>query len=152
MHKINIYSIAKSNNDEFDTISKEFIKMSSKYAKVESFNLFNKKISKAQMIGQRESQESYTEAFSAHMNGFNIALDVNGKKLDSFKFAKLIEDKVTINFFIGGAYGFNNEFLQLCDIKISLSELTMAHKIAHITLMEQIFRGLCINNNHPYHK
>ncbi|OUR73703.1 23S rRNA (pseudouridine(1915)-N(3))-methyltransferase RlmH [Arcobacter sp. 31_11_sub10_T18] len=152
LHKINIYSIAKSNNDEFDLISNDFIKMSSKYAKVESFNMFNKKISKAQMIGQRESQQAYTDAFLPHMQGFNIALDVKGKKLDSFKFAKLIDDKVTINFFIGGAYGFNNEFLQLCDAKISLSELTMAHKIAHVVLMEQIFRGLCINNNHPYHK
>jgi len=152
LHKINIYSIAKSVNDEFDTISKDFIKMSSKYAKVQSFNMFDKKISKAQMIGQRESQQSYTEAFLPHMNGFNIALDVKGKKLDSFKLANIIEGHVTINFFIGGAYGFNNEFLQLCDSKISLSELTMAHKIAHIVLIEQIFRGLCINNNHPYHK
>jgi 23S rRNA (pseudouridine1915-N3)-methyltransferase len=30
--------------------------------------------------------------------------------------------------------------------------LTYAHKIANIVLCEQIFRGLCINHNHPYHK
>jgi len=150
--KINIYSIAKTSNDEFDKIASEFIKMSSKYAKVDTFNMFNKKISKAQTIGQRESQQSYTDAFKPHMQGFNIALDVKGKKVDSFAFAKLIDDKITINFFIGGAYGFNEEFLQLCDTKISLSDLTMAHKIAHIMLLEQTFRGLCINNNHPYHK
>jgi len=152
MAKINIYSIAKSTNDEFDTIAKEFIKMASKYAKVESFNMFNKKISKAQTIGQKEAQQSYTDAFLPNMQGFNVALDVKGKKLDSFAFAKLIDDKSIINFFIGGAYGFNEEFLRLCDTKISLSELTMAHKVAHIMLLEQTFRGLCINNNHPYHK
>ncbi len=152
MTKINIYSIAKSTNDEFDTIVKEFIKMSLKYAKVEVFNMFNKKISKAQTIGQKESQESYAEAFLPNMQGFNIALDVLGKKHDSFSFAKLIDDKTTINFFIGGAYGFNNDFLSRCDTKISLSDLTMAHKVAHIVLLEQTFRGLCINNNHPYHK
>lgn len=152
MLKINIYSIAKSTNDEFDSIIKEFIKMSSKYAKVDIFNMFTKKISKAQTIGQKEAQESYTEAFIHNMQGFNIALDVQGKKLDSYGFAKLIDDKATINFFIGGAYGFNSNFLQLCDTKISLSELTMAHKIAHLVLLEQTFRGLCINNNHPYHK
>ena len=70
LHKINIYSIAKSNNDEFDLISNDFIKMSSKYAKVESFNMFNKKISKAQMIGQIESQQAYTDTFMSHMQGF----------------------------------------------------------------------------------
>ncbi len=152
MTKINIYSIAKSTNDEFDDISKDFIKMASKYAKIESFNMFNKNISKAQTIGQKEAQQSYADVFKPKMQGFNIALDVLGKKMDSFKFAKLIEDKVTINFFIGGAFGFNQEFLQLCNAKISLSELTMAHKIAHIVLLEQTFRALCINNNHPYHK
>ncbi len=152
MSKINIYSIAKSTNDEFDTIAKEFIKMSSKYAKVETFNMFNKNISKAQTIGQKEAQQSYTDVFAPKMQGFNIALDVLGKKHDSFSFAKLIDDKATVNFFIGGAYGFNKDFLDKCDTKISLSDLTMAHKVAHIMLLEQTFRGLCIINNHPYHK
>ncbi len=150
--KINIYSIAKSLNDEFDGIAKEFIKMSSKYAKVESFNMFNKNISKAQTIGQKEAQQSYTDVFLPKMQGFNIALDVLGKKHDSYSFSKLIDDKPVINLFIGGAYGFNNDFLNKCDCKISLSDLTMAHKVAHVVLLEQIFRGLCIINNHPYHK
>lgn len=131
----------------------EFIKMSSKYAKVEVHSLFNKQISKAQTIGQVESQKAYNEIFIPKLDsGFNIALDVLGKKVDSFKFAKLIENKQTINFYIGGAYGFDREFLQKCDTTISLSELTMAHKIANIVLCEQVFRALCIINNHPYHK
>jgi hypothetical protein len=42
---------------------------------------------------------------------------------------------------------------QLCLKKIiSLSRLTYAHKIAKVVLFEQIYRGLCIKNNHPYHK
>ena len=40
--KINIYSIIKPSKDEFDVLIKEFIKMSSKYAKVEVFYIFNK--------------------------------------------------------------------------------------------------------------
>ena len=35
---------------------------------------------------------------------------------------------------------------------ISLTKLTLAHKIAKLMLFEQIFRGLCINAGHPYHK
>ena len=49
--KINIYSIIKPSKDEFDVLIKEFIKMSSKYAKVEVFYIFNKNIAKAQTIG-----------------------------------------------------------------------------------------------------
>ncbi len=153
MNKINIYQIAKSSNDEFNKIIDDFIKMSSKYSKVEIHNLFNKKIAKAQMISDVEAKKSYSEVFEPFLNnGYNIALDVLGKKVDSYEFAKNLQNHAVINFFIGGAFGFETSFLQKCDKKISLSELTFAHKIANIVLLEQIFRGLCINNNHPYHK
>lgn len=127
--------------------------MSSRWAKVEVHSLFNKQIAKAQTIGEKESQQSYNELYIPKLtSGYNIALDVLGAKVDSFKFSKLMENKLTINFFIGGAYGFNREFLLKCDKSLSLSELTYAHKIANIVLCEQIFRSLCILNNHPYHK
>jgi len=151
--KINIYQIAKNDKDEFEPIINNFIKMASKYAKVEIHNLFNNTIGKQQTIGENEAKKSYSEVFEPKLSlGFNIALDVLGKKLDSFAFSKLLEDKITINFFIGGAYGFERTFLNKCDKVITLSDLTMAHKIANLVLMEQIFRGLCISNNHPYHK
>ena len=151
--KINIYQIVKKSNDSFEPLIKEFIKMSGKWAKVEVHSLFNKQIAKAQTIGQKESHQAYNELYIPKLdNGFNIALDVLGKKVDSFAFSKLLEDKQIINIFIGGAYGFDREFLKKCDISISLSDLTMAHKVANLVLCEQIFRALCISNNHPYHK
>jgi 23S rRNA (pseudouridine1915-N3)-methyltransferase len=127
--------------------------MSGRFAKVEVHSLFNKQISKAQTIGEKESQQAYNELYIPKLSaGYNIALDVLGKQVDSFKFSKLLNDKITINFYIGGAYGFDREFIRKCDTTISLSQLTYAHKIANIVLVEQIFRSLCILNNHPYHK
>jgi len=152
MLKINIYAIVKPSTDEFDKISKDFIKMSSKYAKVEVHSIFNKNISKAQTIGEKESKDSYTKAYEPFMDGYCIALDVLGKNLDSFEFSQMITNNNKINFFIGGAYGFEKEFLKKCDKVISLSSLTMAHKIVTLVLLEQVFRGLAIKNNHPYHK
>ncbi|WP_320036217.1 23S rRNA (pseudouridine(1915)-N(3))-methyltransferase RlmH [Halarcobacter sp.] len=152
MAKINIYAIVKPSKDEFDKLSNDFIKMCSKFAKVEVHSVFNKNIAKAQTIGEKEAQKSYTEAFEPHMKGFCIALDVLGKKIDSFKFSEIITTHSEINFFIGGAYGFERSFLDKCDISISLSALTMAHKVVTLVLLEQIFRGLAIKNNHPYHK
>ena len=150
---INIYQIAKNDKDYFEPIVKDFIKMSSRFAKVQIHYMFTKQISKDQTIGLKEAQESYNNNFLPKLDsGYNIALDVLGKKVDSFKFASLLKDKSTINFFIGGAFGFDKTFLEKCDKIISLSDLTYAHKIANIVLCEQIFRGLCINHNHPYHK
>ena len=127
--------------------------MSSKYATVEVHSLFNKNIAKAQTLGEKESHKAYNEIYIPKLNsGYNIALDVLGKQVDSFKFSEMIDNKHTINFFIGGAYGFDREFLNRCDITISLSKLTFAHKIATIVLFEQVFRSLCILNKHPYHK
>jgi len=150
--KINIYSIVKPSKDSFDILIKEFVKMSSKYAKVELIYIFNKDIAKAQTIGENESKQIYTKTYLPFLKGYNIALDVLGKKVDSYEFASFLEDKNEINFFIGGAYGFEKEFLALCNSTISLSSLTFAHKVATLVLSEQIFRSLCIINNHPYHK
>ncbi|RXJ67006.1 23S rRNA (pseudouridine(1915)-N(3))-methyltransferase RlmH [Halarcobacter ebronensis] len=152
MAKINIYTIVKPSKDEFDKLSNEFIKMCSKFAKVEVHTIFNKNIAKAQTINEVEAQKSYSEAFEPYLKGFCIALDVLGDKVDSFEFSKLITSSSEINFFIGGAYGFEREFLKKCDKTLTLSSLTMAHKIVILVLLEQIFRGLAIKNNHPYHK
>ncbi len=150
---INIYQIAKNDKDEFEPIVKNFIKMSKKYADVQVHNMFNKHISKAQSIGLSEAQKSYTDVFEPKLQtGFNIALDVLGQKVDSFEFSNLIQCNANINIFIGGAYGFSKKFLNNCNKIVSISDMTMAHKIVNIVLLEQIFRALCIANNHPYHK
>ena len=73
--------------------------MSSRYAKVEVYSIFNKQIGKAQTIGEKESQQSYNDVFIPKLdNGYNIALDVLGSKMDSFKFSKLFQDKMIVNF------------------------------------------------------
>ena len=64
----------------------------------------------------------------------------------------MLKDKSAVSFFIGGAYGLSENFKAKADKIISLSRLTLAHKIAKLLLFEQIFRALCINANHPYHK
>lgn len=152
--KINVFSIQKKSNDSYDKLIDDFIKMSKKYADVKDIQIFNNTIGKAQSSNnENEAKQSYSTVYEPYLkNGFNIALDVQGKSVDSFELAKLLSNHTNYNFFIGGAYGFERDFLKKCDTTISLSNLTMAHKIAHIVLFEQIFRGLCINNNHPYHK
>lgn len=144
-----MFSIAKIRDD---LATEEYIKMSQKYAKIEDVVLFNNKIAKAQSIGRDESIKSYDEIYSSKLKGYCVGLDESGKLLDSLEFAKLLSDKAKISFFIGGAYGLSSEFKSKMDTIISLSKLTLAHKVAKLVLYEQIFRGLCINADHPYHK
>ena len=149
---ISIYTIEKNSRDEFEGILKNYEKMISKYSKLKHNSIFSNKISQAQDQTVKLAQKSYEEAFLPYLKGFNIALHPESKELDSFEFAKIFENNANINFFIGGAYGFNKSFLQKCDRVISLSKLTLSHKIAKVVLYEQIYRAFTIINSHPYHK
>lgn len=150
--KITLYTIEKSEKDEYMDILNTLSKSISKFADFELMSLFNNQIAKAHKISPEDSKKAYTETFIPHLGGYNIALDIRSKQTDSHGFAKLLLDKLEIRFFIGGAYGFEPGFLTKCQKTLSLSPLTMSHKIAKIVLAEQIFRGLSINHNHPYHK
>lgn len=149
MH-ILVYCIQKD-KENFEGI-KEYIKMSSKWAKIEDINKFNAQISKSQKLSINEAMNSYDNIYSDYINGFCIGLDEKGETFNSYEFAKILKANQKISFFIGGAYGFSNEFKSKMNKLISLSSFTLAHKIAKLVLFEQIFRGLCINANHPYHK
>lgn len=151
MH-INVFSIEKSSNKVVDTLNQEYMKMISRYSGIEDKVLFNKKIALAQSKGEKEARASYSDIYSPHLKGFNVALDEKGRAVDSLDFSKIFDRATQINFFIGGAYGFEAEFLNKADMVVSLSALTYAHKIAKLVLYEQIYRGLCIRHNHPYHK
>lgn len=126
--------------------------MIKRFANFKEMVLFNKEIAASQNKGSKEGKKSYTKAFEPYVKGYSISLDVEGEKLDSYEFSEIFEKSANINFFIAGAYGFEKEFLNKTQKVISLGSLTYAHKIAKIVLFEQIYRGLCIKANHPYHK
>ena len=149
---IKVFSIERSSDRYIDALNKEFIKMISKSISIEDVVLFNKHIAKAQSRGAVEAKESYAKMYEPYLKGYSIALDRKGEQCDSFEFSRIFDNKKSVNFFIGGAYGFSEEFLNKTQKVISLSNLTFAHKIAKAVLYEQIYRGLCIKNNHPYHK
>ena len=147
-----MFCIQKSKRENFENEIKEYANMSSKFAKISDVVIFNDKIAKAQSKGRDEALNAYDDVYEPNLNGFCVALDEAGREFNSEEFAKLISDKAQISFFIGGAYGLSHNFKQKTDAVVSLSRRTMAHKIAKLMLHEQIFRALCINANHPYHK
>ena len=151
--KIDIISIAKREKSIYDPLYKDLTKMISRFAKVEDIELFPKDVAKSHTISPTASQQAYTRALEPYAGrDFCITLHPDGKIIDSFEFSKLLNDKMSVKFFIGGAYGFEDDFLKKSDAVISLGKLTMSHKIAKAVLLEQIYRGFSILSNHPYHK
>ena len=152
--KINVIIIDKKGKDNlYAGLVEHYKKISKPFAKVEVIEVFDKEIAKAQDISPQAAQKSYTKALEKYMeSSINIALDPSSKEVDSHEFANLLKDSAQINLFIGGAYGFEKDFLTKCNKAISFGKITLSHKLVKVVLMEQIFRGLTINNNHPYHK
>ena len=152
--KINVIIVDKKGKDSlYAGLIEHYKKIAKPFAKVEVIEIFTKDIAKAHDISPKLSQQSYTRALEKYMHsGINIALNPSSKEVDSYDFAKLLKDRREVNFFIGGAYGFESDFLDKCNNALSFGKITLSHKLVKVVLLEQIFRGLTINHNHPYHK
>jgi 23S rRNA (pseudouridine1915-N3)-methyltransferase len=86
-----------------------------------------------------------------------ILLDERGEALTSHAFAKRISDAQqravqNLTFVIGGASGFDPSVKERADQLISLSSMTLPHKMARLVLLEQLYRASSIIRGEPYHK
>ena len=89
-------------------------------------------------------------------NGFNVALAIQGERLNSKALATFIDKtlmhKANINFIIGGSDGLTKEVLERADYELSFGVLTFPHGLFRAILLEQIYRAFKIINNESYHK
>lgn len=152
--RINLNTIYKSKRDEYSPLLDNYKKLISKYATLNENDIFNKTIEKSQKQGREEARKSYSESLVPHLGSFNIVLDERGEHLASEEFSKLFENlpQGELNLFIGGSYGLEDEFIEKCHKRVSLGKMTLPHRMAKLVLLEQIYRGFTIINNHPYHK
>ncbi len=152
--KIDVYIIdKKSKNSIYEPLIQHYLKSCKTFARVELHEIYTKDIAKAHDISADAAKLSYSEAFSKYLqNSYNIVLDPSSKEVDSYQFADILRDKARISFFIGGAHGFERGFIDKSNKSISFGKITLSHKLVKVVLLEQIFRGLSIIHNHPYHK
>lgn len=84
-----------------------------------------------------------------------IALDRGGRALSSREWANWLEerriDARDLCFLIGGHRGLPPEVMELVAERVSLGPQTMAHQLARIVLLEQLFRATKILAGEPYH-
>ena len=87
---------------------------------------------------------------------FLIAFDELGKQQTSKQISKSIEswqlEGESVALIIGGADGLSSEVKQKCHQIWGLSNLTMTHSMARLLVVEQVYRGYSLLNNHPYHR
>jgi 23S rRNA (pseudouridine1915-N3)-methyltransferase len=85
----------------------------------------------------------------------SVALEVEGVHWSSERLANFLAqcentDVGTLALLVGGAYGLPKQISQAADLRLSLSSMTLPHRIARLLLVEQIYRGFTILRNEPY--
>lgn len=138
----------------------EYLKRLSKYASVTVVEVADEKTSENASDTEIDIvKEKEGERLLKHINerDFVIALAILGKQMDSVAFSKYIEElgisgKSTIDFVIGGSLGLSDAVLKKSDFQISFSKMTFPHQLMRVVLLEQIYRGMRIMKNEPYHK
>jgi 23S rRNA (pseudouridine1915-N3)-methyltransferase len=85
-----------------------------------------------------------------------ILLDARGRQFTSEEFANLLrdqQDRGTQNLFfaVGPADGFSDKARAAADLVLSFGKMTLAHELARVVLLEQIYRAFTILKGHPYH-
>jgi 23S rRNA (pseudouridine1915-N3)-methyltransferase len=84
-----------------------------------------------------------------------VALTVEGEALSSPELAKRLErwmsqGKGAVAFVIGGAEGLPKEVEQRASQRLSLSRMTLPHRLARVILAEQLYRAISILRGEPY--
>ena len=89
-------------------------------------------------------------------SGEVIALEPGGLSWSTEELARQIDRRMThgtraLTFVIGGADGIPAALVAKANLRLSLSALTLPHRLARLILCEQIYRALTIIRGEPYH-
>lgn len=84
-----------------------------------------------------------------------VALEVRGDAVTSEELAARVErwgstGKGQMAFLIGGATGLPSDVSQGARARLSLSTLTLPHRLARVLLLEQLYRAMTILRGEPY--
>jgi 23S rRNA (pseudouridine1915-N3)-methyltransferase len=144
--KIKVAWIGKTKEPANATLAEEYLKRISRYAEVEGITLRD----------QAGLLAKFGKAAPGNAKSTLVLLDSRGKEFSSEQFAKFLGDYQDRNplplvFAVGGADGFTDAARSAAHHTLSLGKMTLAHELARVVLLEQIYRAFTILKGHPYH-
>ena len=143
--KLKVAWIGKTKEPAIQSLTDEYLKRLSRYADVEGITL--KDEAALLKLCARDGRPA------RHVL---VLLDARGKEFSSEELARFLGDYQDRNplpllFGVGPADGFSDQARQAATLVLSLGKLTLAHELARVVLLEQLYRGFTILKGHPYH-
>ena len=143
--KLQIAWIGKTKEPAFRALTAEYLERVSRYVTAESHEM-----------SSEEALLEITQGTAGRTRPVLFLLDARGRQFTSEEFAGLLrdqQDRGTQNLFfaVGPANGFTDKARASADLILSFGKMTLAHELARIVLLEQIYRAFTILKGHPYH-
>jgi 23S rRNA (pseudouridine1915-N3)-methyltransferase len=143
--KLRVAWIGKTKEPAIQSLTDEYLKRLSHYADAQGMALKDESALQKLCSGNARSAKNTL-----------VLLDSHGKQLSSEEFAKFLGDYQDRNplpllFAVGAANGFSDEIRQEANLLLSLGKMTVAHELARVVLLEQLYRAFTILKGHPYH-
>lgn len=143
--KLTIAWIGKTKSTAVQSLTDDYLKRLRQYAQVEGVSLRDE----AALLKFRGRD-------GRGVRQRLVLLDSRGKQLPSEEFARFIGEHQEHNplplvFAVGSADGFAADTIHHADFTLSLGKMTLAHELARIVLLEQLYRAFTILKGHPYH-
>jgi 23S rRNA (pseudouridine1915-N3)-methyltransferase len=142
--KIKVCWIGKTKESAIQALTDEYLKRIRRFAEIEGVSLKDE-ASLIRAAGSGKGSRS-----------FLVLLDSRGKQMSSEELARYVGDHqdrnpLPIAFAIGPADGFSDAARQKADLLLSFGRMTLAHELARVVLLEQLYRAFSILKGHPYH-
>jgi 23S rRNA (pseudouridine1915-N3)-methyltransferase len=143
--KIKVAWVGKTKEPAVQSLTDEYLKRIARYADIDSSSVSDERA----LLKLRERSATRP----AHTL---VLLDSRGKQFSSEQLAQFLQEHFAVQstpllFAIGGADGFGESTRQAAAHMISMGKMTMAHEIARVVFLEQLYRAFTILNRHPYH-
>jgi len=143
--KLQIAWFGKTKDPAIQSLTDEYLRRLSRYAEVQGMAL--KDESALLKLCGREARP---------LRHSLVLLDSRGKQLSSEEFAEFLRNHQDRNplpllFAVGPANGFTAETRLEANLLLSLGKMTLAHELARVVLLEQLYRAFTILKGHPYH-
>jgi 23S rRNA (pseudouridine1915-N3)-methyltransferase len=150
--KIKIAWIGKTKEPAIASLTEEYLKRISRYVLVEGLTLRDE-AALLELCGRSSGSKAGSKAGA---KSTLVLMDSRGKEFSSEQFAKFLGDYQDRNplplvLAIGSADGFSDAGRAAAQHTISLGKMTLAHELARVVLLEQVYRAFTILKGHPYH-
>lgn len=152
--KLRLLAIGKDRSGLYAPAVEEYAGRLSRYVKFELVELPEAR--KHAGTPQAKEEEAATILAKLGRGERVVALDERGKEWTSVELARRVggwvEGGRDVALVIGGSDGLASVLLERAEEKLALSRLTLAHRLARLVLVEQLYRAFTILRGEPYHK